>query len=152
MRIPDIHAHVPEIPEVAGAMVKAIANDSLPTNTISMIYLRAAQIVGNTYQTIRHTADLRAAGESAERIATVSTWWDAPYFTDAERAALTLTDAVFMPNPVGGERVSDDLFAEAAKHFDDKAMSTLIVTLASAGFWMNVAMLLKPPPLEPKAE
>ena len=151
MRIPDINTLLPEFQQAVGPLVKAAANGSLPTTTTSLVFLRAAQIVGNTYQTVRHSTDLRKAGESEERLATVSTWWDAPYFTEPERAALALTDATFQPNPRGEERVSDELFAEAAKHYDDKAMSTLIVVLASAGFWMNVAMLLKPPPLGTEA-
>jgi AhpD family alkylhydroperoxidase len=146
MRIPDANALVPEIQQVAGAMVKATGNGSVPPATISLIYLRAGQIVGNTYQVIRHSADLRKAGESEERIATVATWWDAPYFTDAERAALALTDAVFQPASRGEQRVPDDLFTAAARHYDDKALVTLMVTLGSAGFWMGIAMLLKPPP------
>ena len=146
-RIPDIHTFVPEIPEVAGALVKATGNGSLPPTTISLIYLRAGQLVGSTYQVMRHSMDLRKAGESEERIATVATWWDAPYFTDAERAALALTDAVFQPNTRGDERVPDDLFAEVSKHHDEKALATLTVVLASAGFWMNIALILKPSPI-----
>ncbi|HEX3588463.1 MAG TPA: carboxymuconolactone decarboxylase family protein [Pseudonocardiaceae bacterium] len=146
LRIPDVNTLVPEIQEVAGALAKATGNGSVPTGTASLVFLRAGQIVGNTYQVIRHSADLRKAGESEERIAAVATWWDAPCFTDAERAALALTDAVFQPGARGAERVPDDLFAEAAKHYDDKALSTLLVVLASAGFWMNIALVLKPPP------
>lgn len=144
-RIPDINNHVPEITEIAGALVKASKNGSVPPATISLSYLRAGQIVGNTYQVLRHSADLRRAGESEERIATVATWWDAPWFTDAERAALALTEAVFQPNARGDERVSDDLFAEVSRHYDQKALSTLTVLLSSAGYWMNVAVILKPP-------
>lgn len=153
MRIPDANALVPEIQDIAKALVKATTNGSLPPTTISLVYLRAGQIVGNTYQTIRHSVGLRQAGEPEERIATVATWWDAPYFTEAERAALSLTEAVFQPNTRGEERVPDALFTEAAKHYDDKALTTLLVVLASAGFWMNVAMVLKPPPIgqEPEA-
>jgi alkylhydroperoxidase family enzyme len=151
-RIPDIHKFVPEIPEVAGALVKATGNGSVPPTTISLIYLRAGQIVGNTYQVMRHSVDLRNAGESEERIASVATWWDAPCFTDAERAALALTEAVFQPNARGDERVPDDLFAEVSKHHDEKALSTLTVVLASAGFWMNVALILKPPPVRQEAK
>lgn len=145
-RIPDANTLVPEIQQVAGALVKAAMNGSVPTATISLIYLRAGQIVGNTYQVIRHSTDLRKAGESEERIASVASWGDAPYFTDAERAALALTDAVFQPNTRGQERVPDELFAEASKHYDEKALATLLVVLASAGFWMNIALVLKPPP------
>jgi alkylhydroperoxidase family enzyme len=97
-RIPDVHTFVPEIREVAGALVKATGNGAVPSTTISLIYLRARRIVGNTYQAMRHSVDLRKAGKSEERIATVATWWDAPYFSDAERAALALTEAVFQPN------------------------------------------------------
>lgn len=145
-RIPDIIEHVPEIPQLGGTLAKATANGSVPSTTISLIYLRAGQIVGSTYQVMRHTADLRKAGESEDRIAAVATWWDAPYFTDAERAALALTEAVFQPNTQTSERVPDNLFAEISKHYDQKALSTLTVALASAGFWMNVALILKPPP------
>jgi AhpD family alkylhydroperoxidase len=151
-RIPDANTFVPEIQEVASALLKATGNGSVPPTTISLIYLRAGQIVGSTYQAIRHSVDLRKAGESEERIASVATWWDAPYFTDAERAALALTEAVFQPNARGEERVPDDLFAEASKHYDEKALSTLMVALASAGFWMNVALVLKPPPVGQEAE
>ena len=146
VRIPEINTFVPEVQEVAGAVVKVALNGSVPPTTISLMYLRAGQIVGTTYQVLRHSLDLRKAGESEERIASVASWWDSPFFTDAERAALALTDAVFRPNEGGQERVPDDLFAEVAKHFDDKALSTLTVVLASAGFWMNIAIILKPPP------
>jgi alkylhydroperoxidase family enzyme len=145
LRMPAIHKLVPEIPEIAGALVKATGNGSVPATTISLIYLRAGQIVGSTYQVMRHSADLCEAGESEERILAVATWWDAPYFTDIERAALALTEAVFQPNTQGQERVPDNLFAEISKYHDEKALSTLTVALASAGFWMNIALILKPP-------
>jgi AhpD family alkylhydroperoxidase len=146
-RIPDANTHVPEIQELAGALVRAAGNGSVPATTTSLVYLRAGQIVGSTYQVMRHSLDLRKAGESEARIAAVATWRDAPYFTEAERAALALTDAVFQPNARGEERVPDDLYAEAAKHYDDKAMATLMVVLASAGFWMNIALINKPAPV-----
>jgi AhpD family alkylhydroperoxidase len=145
-RISNANTLLPEIQEIAGALVKAASNGSVPSTTISLVYLRAGQIVGNTYQVIRHSADLRKAGESEERIATVASWWDAPYFTDAERAALALTDAVFQPNARGQERVSDELYAEVAKHYEEKAQATLMAVLGSASFWMTVALIHKPPP------
>ncbi|WP_327139563.1 carboxymuconolactone decarboxylase family protein [Nocardia sp. NBC_01327] len=144
-RIADVNALIPEIQQVAGALVRASTNGSVPASTISLVYLRAGQIVGTTYHAMRHSADLRKAGESEDRIGSVATWWDAPCFTEAERAALALTEAVFQPSARGQERVPDDLFAETAKHYDDKALSTLLVVLASTGFWMNIALILKPP-------
>jgi AhpD family alkylhydroperoxidase len=146
-RIPDANTHLPEIGQLGGAMVKMASNGSVPATTSSLVFLRAGQLVGSTYQVMRHSADLRKAGESEARIAAVATWWDAPFFTEAERAALALTDAVFQPAAPGEERVPDDLYAEVAKHYDDKAMATLMVVLATAGFWMNVALINKPDPV-----
>jgi AhpD family alkylhydroperoxidase len=144
VRIPEINNLVPEFQETAGALVRAAGNGAVPKTTISLVYLRAGQIVGSAYQVLRHTADLRKAGESEERIATVASWWDTASFTEAERAALALTEAVFQPNPRGEERVSDDLFAELAKHYDEKAQATMVAVLASAAYWMSVAVILKP--------
>ncbi|GGT44975.1 carboxymuconolactone decarboxylase family protein [Nonomuraea spiralis] len=146
-RIPDANTHLPEIQELAGAMVKATGNGSVPATTTSLVYLRAGQIVGSTYQVMRHSVDLRKAGESEARIAAVATWRDAPYFTDAEQAALALTDAVFQPGARGEDRVPDDLYIKVTKHYDDKAMATLMMVLASAGFWMNIALINKPTPV-----
>jgi len=78
---------VPELVEVARVLYKATGNGSVPQATINLIGLRAGQIVGSTYLTIRATNELRKGGESQERLAAVASWWDAPYFTDAERAA-----------------------------------------------------------------
>src|SRR5947207_8143101 len=100
-RIPDVNAHLPEIQVLAGTLIKVTGNGSVPATTTSLVYLRAGQIVGSTYQVLRHSVDLRKAGESEARIAAVATWPDAPYFTDAERAALALTDAVIQPSAPG---------------------------------------------------
>jgi alkylhydroperoxidase family enzyme len=103
-RLPDPTQYFPEMAGMAGGMAKAIANGSIPQTTISLVQLRAGQIVGNTYHTVRQTGDLRKAGETEERITAVASWQDAPYFTDAERVALELVEAVLTPNPFG-ERV-----------------------------------------------
>ncbi|MGY2026746.1 carboxymuconolactone decarboxylase family protein [Nocardia gipuzkoensis] len=73
----------------------------ITSTTISLVQLRAGQIVGSTYLAILHAGNLRTAGESEERIAAVATWRDAPYFTDAERAALALVEAVLRPGGAG---------------------------------------------------
>lgn len=77
--------------------------------------LRAGQIVGSTHNTVRRAGGLRQAQEQEERITAVASWQDAPYFSDAERVALQLVEAVRTPNPFG-ERVTDELFAGAAVH------------------------------------
>jgi alkylhydroperoxidase family enzyme len=81
---------------------------------------RAWQIVGNTYHTIRQTGDLRKSGETEDRITAVASWRDARFFSDAERVALELVEAVVTSKPFG-ERVPDELYARASAHYDEKA-------------------------------
>nr|WP_262401554.1 carboxymuconolactone decarboxylase family protein [Actinomadura sp. CNU-125] len=118
-RLPDPAQYFPEIAAIAVAMSKATRNGTVPPTTIGLVQLRAGQIVGSTYHTVRQTGLLRKAGETEERITAVASWRDATYFTGAERVALELVEAVLTPNP-SGERVSDELYAEASAHYDDK--------------------------------
>ena len=67
-RLPDPNEFIPEVAEIARAMFKATLNGSIPETTIHLVQLRAGQIVGNTYHTVRQTGDLRKAGETEERI------------------------------------------------------------------------------------
>jgi alkylhydroperoxidase family enzyme len=144
-RLPDPNQSVPELGEIAAALHKATQNGSIPPTTISLVQLRAGQIVGNTYHTVGPTGHLRQAGEPEERITAVATWRDAPYFTDPERIALELTEAVLTPNP-SGERVSDELYARACAHYDTKALWTLTMAIGQMCFWIPVALIGKPLP------
>jgi alkylhydroperoxidase family enzyme len=144
-RLPDPTQLFPEVAAIAGAMSKATRNGSIPQTTISLMQLRAGQIVGSTYHTVRQTGNLRKAGETEERITAVASWQDAPYFTDAERVALELVEAVLTPNPFG-ERVSDELFARAAVHYDDKALWTLTLAISQFLYFVPVALVGKPIP------
>ena len=142
-RLPDPNQFIPEFAEVAGAMFKATQNGSIPPATIALVQLRAGQIVGNTYHTLRSTDALRKAGETSDRITAVATWRDAPHFTEAERVALELTEAVLTPNPFG-ERVSDELCARACAHYNDEALWTLTVVIGQMCFFIPVALIGKP--------
>lgn len=150
-RLPDPAQFFPEVAEISRAMFKATRNGSIPPTTISLVQLRAGQIVGNTYHTVRQTTDLRKAGETEERITAVASWQDAPYFTDAERVALELVEAVLTPNP-SGERVPDELYAKASAHYDDKALWTLTLAIGQIGFFIPVALIAKPIPGKPSGE
>ena len=144
-RLPDPSQFIPEIAEIAGAMFKATGNGSIPQTTIHLVQLRAGQIIGSTYHTVRQTGDLRKAEETQERIIAVASWRDAPYFTDAERVALELVEAVLTPNP-SGERVSDELFVRASAHYDTKALWTLTLAIGQMCFFIPVALIAKPIP------
>ncbi|MPZ83004.1 MAG: carboxymuconolactone decarboxylase family protein [Actinophytocola sp.] len=144
-RLPNPRKLVPEAEEIAGVLFKATGNGSIPQATISLVQLRAGQIVGNTYLTVLHTGNLRKAGEAETRITAVASWQDAACFTPAERVALALVEAVPTPNP-HGERVSDELYAQATGQYDDKALATLIVAIGQVGFFIPLALIGKPLP------
>jgi alkylhydroperoxidase family enzyme len=81
-----------------------------------------------------HARDLKRSGETDERLFAVAAWRDAPYFTDAERAALALTEAVTRlsdrANPV-----PDEIWNEAARHYDEPALAALIIAIATINVW-----------------
>lgn len=144
-RLPDPTQFFPELVVMGGTMVKAIQNDSIPQTTINLVQLRAGQIVGSTYHTVGQAGQLRGAGETEERITAVACWQDAPYFTNAERVALELVEAVLTPNPFG-DRVPDELYAKAAAHYDDKALWTLTLAISQVCYLIPVALVAKPIP------
>ncbi|MFE0105879.1 carboxymuconolactone decarboxylase family protein [Streptomyces sp. NPDC059009] len=136
---------VPGMAEVSAALFKVTGNGSVPRSTISLVQLRAGQIAGSTYLTVLHTGFLNKAGESQERITSVASWQDSPYFTGAERAALALVEAVLQPT-ADGERVSDELYALAAEHYEPKALATLMFAIGQVNFFTPVALIAKPVP------
>ena len=144
-RLPDPAALVPELGAIAANLFKAVGNGSIPQTTISLMHLRVGHLAGSTYLTVLHTGNLRKAGETEERITAVSSWRDAPCFTAPERAALALADAVLTPAP-HGERVPDALYAQAAEHYDDKALTTLIMALGQVCFFLPLTLIAKPLP------
>ncbi|MEV4351857.1 carboxymuconolactone decarboxylase family protein [Actinoplanes sp. NPDC049596] len=146
--MPDPMPMFPEMVPLAGGLAKLADNGLIPPATVHLVQLRAGQIVGSTYHTVRQAGLLRKAGVSEERITAVASWPDAPYFSDAERVALELVEAVLTPNPFG-ERVSDELYARAAAQYDDKALWTLTLVLAQICFFVPVALIAKPIPGAP---
>lgn len=144
-RMPNPGKLVPESGAIGAVLFKATLNGTVPKATISLMHLRAGQIVGNTYLTVLHTGNLRKAGESEERITAVASWRDAFVFTEAERVALELVEAVLTANPTG-ERVTDELYARASKQYDDKALATLVMAIGQVNFFIPVALIGKPLP------
>ncbi|WP_414942845.1 carboxymuconolactone decarboxylase family protein [Amycolatopsis sp. cmx-11-51] len=150
-RLPNPQQLVPELGEVGAALFKATGNGSVPRTTIGLIQLRAGQLVGSTYLAILHAGNLRATGESEERIVSVATWRDAPYFTDAERVALALVEAVLRPAS-HGERVPEKLYALATEHYDNKALATVAMAIGQVNFFVPLALIGQPLPGRSPAE
>jgi len=109
----------------AGRSVESI----LPPGIANLVLIRASQINGCAVCLDMHTKDAEAAGETSVRINLVGAWRDAKVFTDAERAALELTEqGTRIADGAGG--VSDEAWANAAKHFDNDQLGALVCTIA----------------------
>jgi len=102
----------------------------IPEITLYMVHLRASQINGCSVCVDIHSRELAHAGESSERILTVAAWRETPYFSDAERAALALTEAATRladrPDPV-----PDEVWDEAARHYSELQLAALVVAIAA---------------------
>jgi AhpD family alkylhydroperoxidase len=131
---------------VPGAMQALLALNTsaekggLPSRTRDLVHLRASQINGCSVCVDMHARDLKKADETDERLFAVAAWRDAPYFTDAERAALALTEAVTRLSD-REDPVPDAIWAEAARHYDERALAALILAIATINVWnrLNVS-------------
>ncbi|ANS66629.1 hypothetical protein SLINC_4405 [Streptomyces lincolnensis] len=133
---------------VAGKIIKhlagagrAVLETELPASTQELVKLRASQINGCGFCTDMHTKDAVAAGESHQRLHLVAAWREATVFTDAERAALELTEeATRIADGAGG--VPDEVWERAAKHYDEDQLLALVTTIALINAYnrMNVAI------------
>ena len=103
--------------------------------TFKLMELRASQINGCSVCVDMHARQLARAGEASERINTVAAWRDTPYFTAPERAALALTEAVTKCD------VPDDVWDEAARHYNEQQLAALVIDIASINAWnrLNIA-------------
>ncbi|MGH2857469.1 MAG: carboxymuconolactone decarboxylase family protein [Solirubrobacteraceae bacterium] len=118
-------------------LAQAVRRSNIPADTLYLVQLRASQINGCSVCVDMHSRELRAAGESEERIATVAAWREASYFTDAERAALALTEAATRLADRPGA-VSDELWAQAASYYDEPQLAALVLAIASINAWNRI--------------
>jgi AhpD family alkylhydroperoxidase len=105
---------------------------------LNLVYLRASQINGCAWCIDMHTKDARALGETEQRLYEVSAWWDAPFYSDRERAALAWTEAV---TRIADGRVTEEVYKEASKYFADKELVDLTLAITQINVWnrFNVA-------------
>ncbi len=108
---------------------KALTDSTLPLATQHLVEIRASQINGCGFCTDMHTKDAAQAGETPVRLNLVAAWREATVFTDAERAALELTEqGTRSADAAGG--VTDEAWANAAKHYDDEQLAVLVCLIA----------------------
>ncbi len=125
---------LPAAMEALMMLSKAVETAGVPRQTLELVHLRASQINGCSVCVDMHSRALKKQGESDERIFALGAWREAPYYSDAERAALALTEATTRlcdrSNPV-----PEEIWNEATRHFSETALAGLLLSIAQVNVW-----------------
>ena len=137
----DVAARFGKYLNSAGA---AVTKSALPAATQELVKIRASQVNGCSGCTDMHTKDAEHAGESRVRLNLIAAWRDATVFTDAERAALELTEqGTRIADAAGG--VTDEVWANAAKHYDDDQLAALVALVALINTYNRINVMTRQP-------
>jgi AhpD family alkylhydroperoxidase len=128
-RMPNLSKVFPGTAQGFQAQVKAIQQGGgVPPKLLELVHLRASQINGCSFCVDYGARSLKKAGETDERLFAVAAWREAPYFSDAERAALALTEAITRLDPA--DPVPDAIWEEASRHYDEKGLGAIVYMAA----------------------
>ncbi|WP_405869879.1 MULTISPECIES: carboxymuconolactone decarboxylase family protein [unclassified Streptomyces] len=137
-------------PDVSAAMgslhaaaVSAAQDAKVEPELLELIRIRASQINGCAFCLDMHTKDARAQGETEQRVYALNAWRETPFFTERERAALALTEAVTL---VHDGRVPDEVYAEAAEVFDEQQIAALIWAATVINAYNRIAIATRMAP------
>jgi AhpD family alkylhydroperoxidase len=123
---------------------QVVSGSTLPAATQELVKLRASQINGCGFCTDMHTKDAAHAGETSTRLNLVAAWREAKVFTDAERAALELTEqGTRIADAAGG--VTDEAWVDAAKHYDEDQLAALVSLIALINTYNRVNVIVQQP-------
>jgi AhpD family alkylhydroperoxidase len=125
--------------DALNAVAKSVSRARVPIRR-ELLHLRASQINGCSVCVDMHAKAARRSGESEERVFAVAAWRETPYFSDAERAALSLTEALTRLAD-RAEQVPDEMWDAAAEHFDEAQLGALVLDIATVNLWnrLNIA-------------
>ncbi|MDX3088768.1 carboxymuconolactone decarboxylase family protein [Streptomyces sp. ME02-6978a] len=123
---------------------RAAAESGLPAATQELVKIRASQINGCGFCTDMHTKDAAAAGETSVRLNLVAVWREATVFTEAERAALELTEqGTRLADASGG--VTEEVWANAAKHYEEEQLVALVSLIAVINAYNRINVINQQP-------
>ncbi len=125
---------VPGAMDALMALGKALGASGLPETTRELVHIRASQINGCGVCLVQHPRIAKRNGETDERIWAIAGWRDAPYFDDAERAALALAESVTRLAD-RGDAVPDEVWNQAASHYDERQLGALVLTISGVNLW-----------------
>ncbi len=134
----DYSKAAPGVMNVMLGFGKYLHQCGLEKKLLDLVYLRASQVNGCAYCLDMHWKDLRAEGESEQRLYGLDAWEESAYYTDRERAALAWTEAV---TKLSDRRVPDAVFEEARRHFSEKELADLTLAIVGINGWnrLNIA-------------
>src|SRR5437763_1602504 len=128
---------LPEATRGIQALLRATRQGGVPSATLELVHLRASQINGCSACVDSGARSAKKAGETDERLFAVAAWREAPYFTDAERAALALAEAVTrLADQV--DPVPDASWNEAPRHYDERGLAALVLMIATTNLFNRV--------------
>jgi AhpD family alkylhydroperoxidase len=135
---------LPDAMQALLALSKAATSGTLPPTLHQLIDLRVSQINGCSFCVDLHARELKNAGESDKRIWGVGAWRESPHFSDAERAALDLAEHVTRLADQF-DAVPDVVWDHAANEFDEKELSSILVSIASINVWNRLNAATRQP-------
>lgn len=143
-RLKNPAAVIPGAWQAVKALSDITMHGGLPESTTALVHLRASQINGCSPCVDGGWKTARKAGETEERLVAVAAWREAPYFTDAERAALALAEAATRLSD-RADPVPDEIWDEAARHFDEKGLAALVLTIATTNLFNRLNVTTRQP-------
>ncbi|MFE2288755.1 carboxymuconolactone decarboxylase family protein [Streptomyces sp. NPDC059443] len=128
---------VPGAMQALLALGKAVTATGVSERTLELAHIRASQINACGVCLDMHPKIAKKLGETDERIHAIAGWRDTPYFDDAERAALALAEAVTRTADTSNA-VPDEVYEEAAKHYDEQQLAALILSISTVNLWNRI--------------
>jgi AhpD family alkylhydroperoxidase len=138
----------PGVYDAMDALDQYLAKCGLEESLLHLVRLRASQINGCAYCIDMHWKDLRALGESEQRLYALDAWRESPFYSPREQAALAWTEAVTL---VATSRISDDAYEAMRPHFNDKELADLTLAAATINAWnrLSIAARIEPGHYQP---
>ncbi len=135
---------IPEANSAIQELIKAAFKGGVSPRTLELVHLRASQINGCSFCVVSSLHTGQQKGESDERLFAVAAWREAPYFTDAERAALALTEAVTRLAD-HSDPVPDAVWDEATRYYDERGMAALLLWIATTNLFNHLNVPTRQP-------
>ncbi|SDK33603.1 carboxymuconolactone decarboxylase family protein [Nonomuraea jiangxiensis] len=138
-------AILPEATKGIQSLVKAMYQGGAPQQTLELVHLRVSQINGCSTCVYGGVVSAKKAGETDERLHSVAAWRESPLFSEAERAALALAEFATRIADKSGDAVPQDVWDDAADHFDEGQLAAIILMIATTNFFNRLNATTKQP-------